>query len=201
MSEVLNKLIHEFQFLPGVGEKTAQRFVHHIFGRDQIKARKFGNTLLNALDTIQRCTQCQNLTDVPLCSLCTDHTRDRQAVCIVEHPANVHTIESTQTFKGLYFVLHGVISPIDGVGPQDLGISILANIITKHQIKEIIIATSTRIEGEATAYYLYDQFSQKTHITRIAHGIPIGDSLEYTNSQTLSRALLDRKPIELEYCE
>ena len=196
MTPKLQKLIHEFQFLPGIGEKTAQRFVHYIFSRQQDRARQFASTLLDALDHIQHCSICRNLSEEDICSLCSGSERDTTTLCVVEHPSNVHIIESTGTYHGRYFVLHGALSPIDGVGPKDIGIDLLANVIQEHHVQELIIATSSKIEGEATAYYLHEQFQQHLKTTRLAYGMPIGGSLDYIDGQTLARALHNRSSMQ-----
>ena len=198
MSPLLQKLIHEFQFLPGIGEKTAQRFVHYIFSRKQPEAQRFCETLLHAIENVKHCHQCQNLSEYDLCKICTSPTRDSSLLCIVEHPSNVMVIEATQSFQGRYFVLHGALSPIDGITPLDLGINKLDDIIQQSGVEEIIIATSSKVEGEATAYYLYESFKDKVKISRLAYGIPIGGSLDYLDGQTLARALIGRQAVQEE---
>lgn len=200
MTPILQKLIHEFQFLPGIGEKTAQRFVHYIFSRYQDRAKSFAETLLRAIETVQHCEQCQNLSELNLCDLCQSSSRDQSLLCVVEHPSNVMMMESTHSFKGLYFVLHGALSPIDGIGPYDLNIDKLDKLIKEKGVKEIIVATSSKIEGEATAYYLYDNFKENILVTRLAYGIPIGGSLDFVDGQTLSRAMSGRQALS-ENCE
>ncbi|MCP8351936.1 recombination mediator RecR [Candidatus Synchoanobacter obligatus] len=194
MTPLLQKLIHSFQFLPGIGEKTAQRFVHHIFGHQKHLAQGFAETLLEAIEKIKHCQRCQNLSEDDLCQICASSERDESILCIVEHPSNVSIFESTQSYDGKYFVLHGVLSPINGVGPQDLGIGKLDILLKQHPIKEVLIATSSKVEGEATAYYLYEYLNDKVaKITRPAHGLPIGGSLDYIDGQTLTRALRGRQ--------
>jgi recombination protein RecR len=196
MTPLLKKLIHEFQFLPGIGEKTAQRFVHYIFSRQHSRARQFATTLLATLDQIQHCHICRNLSETDICSLCNETGRDSQLLCVVEHPSNVHIIEATGTYQGRYFVLHGALSPIDGIGPRDIGIYQLAKVIQQHNTQELIIATSSKIEGEATAYYLHEQFQNILQTTRLAYGMPIGGTLDYIDGQTLARALHNRSSME-----
>lgn len=196
MSPLLQKLIHEFQFLPGIGEKTAQRFVHHIFSRKQADAKRFADTLLYALDNIKHCHICQDLSESDICKLCASSERDSLLLCIVEHPSNVMIMEATQSYKGKYFVLHGALSPIDGIGPSDIGLDKLSDLILNNNVEEIIIATSSKIEGEATAYYIHDTFKQYVKTTRLAYGIPIGGSLDYLDGQTLARALIGRQSIQ-----
>ena len=187
-SPILKKLVNKFQFLPGIGEKTAQRFVHHIFSRYRRQAADLATTLLEAIDKIQHCEMCRHLSETPICSICSNPNRDQSVICVVEHPANIDLIEST-SYKGIYFVLHGALSPIDGITPHDIGLHELMNKVAQNTIREILVATSSKIEGEATAYYIHDQFSQQTKVTRLAYGIPLGGSLDYIDGQTLSRAI------------
>lgn len=187
-SPILKKLINKFQFLPGIGEKTAQRFVHHIFSRYRRQAADLAATLLEAIEQVQHCETCRHLSETPICNICSNPDRDPQVICVVEHPANIDLIEST-SFNGTYFVLHGALSPIDGISPHDLGLHNLMKRIEKGTIQEILVATSSKIEGEATAYYIHDQFSQHAKVTRLAYGIPLGGSLDYIDGQTLSRAI------------
>ncbi len=196
MSKLLAQVIHDIQFLPGIGEKTAQRLIHHIFSRDKQKAHIFANSLLEALEHIKYCRICRNLSEDDVCHICTSQSRDTKSICVVEHPSNVDLIEQTQTFQGLYFVLHGALSPIDGISPEKLGIQALDNMVQTFEAQELIVATSTRIEGEATAYYLSDQFSHKIKVTRLAHGMPLGGSLDFIDSQTLARALNTRHTLD-----
>ena len=196
MTPLLQKLIMEFQFLPGIGEKTAQRFAHYIFSRQTDHARDFANTLLEALDKIKHCEQCRNLSETQICNLCSDTRRDETSICIVEHPSNVQMLESTHSYQGLYFVLHGALSPIDGITPTDLGLHHLDTILATKPIEEIIVATSSKVEGEATAYYIFDQFKDKVKVSRLASGMPIGGTLDYIDGQTLQRALRGRSLIQ-----
>jgi|AntRauTorckE5430_2_1112549.scaffolds.fasta_scaffold00038_44 recombination protein RecR len=200
MSPLLKKLVHEFQFLPGIGEKTAQRFVHFIFSRHHEKAFQFANTLLECLQQIKHCQQCQNLSENKLCDICANTNRDSQILCVVEHPSNILIMEAAQAFKGRYFVLHGALSPIDGIGPKDLHIHKLIQLIETQDIKEIIVATSSKIEGEATAFYLYDQLKDMVLVSRLGYGIPIGGSLDYLDGQTLFRAMSNRQALS-DNCE
>ncbi|UTC24819.1 recombination mediator RecR [Candidatus Comchoanobacter bicostacola] len=196
MSTILKQLVHDFQFLPGVGEKTAQRFAHHIFSKDRTKAYDFVQTLTQALDQVKYCKTCRNLSENDQCDICTSPSRDKSTICIVESPSNIDIIEQSKAYNGLYFVLHGVLSPIEGITAEKIGIPMLAEIISQYEIHEMIIATSTRIEGEATAYYLADQFSDRIKVTRPAHGLPSGGLLDYIDPQTMARALSGRKFID-----
>ena len=146
MSKTLQNLIDNFQFLPGIGEKTAQRLTYYIFSNKQNKAQQFTDALQEALNNVRHCSQCRNLSEAELCDICTCPSRDLNMICIVEHPSNVTQIEQTQSYKGLYFVLHGALSPIDGITPEDLELPKLKSLIQDKRIKELIIATSTKIE-------------------------------------------------------
>lgn len=192
MTPILQKLVAQIQFLPGIGEKTAIRFIHYIFSRHTHAAKDFALTLLEAIEVCGHCERCQTLSETPYCNICSDSRRDPSLICIVEHPSNITQIESTQSYNGLYFVLHGALSPIEGIGPKDLGIHKLHELIKKHHIDEIIIATSSKVEGEATAYYLYEQFQDIAKVTRLAAGIPMGGTLDYIDGQTLRRAFSSR---------
>lgn len=196
MTPILQKLISQFQFLPGIGEKTAQRFSYYIFSRQKEAARQFASTLIEALDNIVHCSQCRNLSETPVCHLCTEPDRDNSLLCIVEHPSNIQILETTQSYKGRYFVLHGALSPIDGITPYDLGLNQLSEYIKESDIQEIIVATSSKVEGEATAYYIYDQFKDTVKVSRLASGMPMGGTLDYIDGQTLKRALRGRSLID-----
>jgi recombination protein RecR len=196
MSKKIDQLIECFQFLPGIGEKTAQRLTYYIFSHGKKHAKKFAEVMIDALQHIQYCSTCRNLTEHHTCEICASDSRDRSKICIVEHPSNVLQIEQTHSYNGLYFVLHGALSPIDGISPEHLQIPNLLKIIQDIGIEEMIIATSTRIEGEATAYYIADQFSDTVKVTRLAHGLPIGGALDFIDSQTLLRAFHARHTFE-----
>lgn len=191
---LLGQLIQSFCCLPGVGAKTAQRMVFFLLQRDRQGARRLAELLLLAVDNIKHCPQCRTFTEEPLCSLCADPARDAGLVCIVENPADVWVVEQTAVFKGLYFVLHGRLSPLDGVGPEELGLDILQQKLAKGTVKELILATNSTVEGEATAYFI-GELARKFQVkaTRIAHGVPMGGELEFIDSGTLSHALNDRK--------
>ncbi|MDC3180811.1 recombination mediator RecR [Gammaproteobacteria bacterium] len=196
MSKKIEQLIKHFQFLPGIGEKTAQRLTYYIFSHGADQARAFAQSMTEALDSIQYCRVCRNLTEQHTCDICNSEHRDKSKICIVEHPSNILQIEQTHSYNGLYFVLHGALSPIDGITPEHLKVSQLLRTINSEGVEEMIIATSTKIEGEATAYYLSEQFKDKVNVTRLAHGLPIGGTLDYIDSQTLLRAFHARHTLE-----
>ncbi|MGI6776796.1 MAG: recombination mediator RecR [Acetivibrionales bacterium] len=190
------KLIEEFEKLPGVGHKTAQRLAFHVLTLPEEKARSLANAIIGAKQKIKYCSFCNNLTDTDTCSICSNPARDPSLICVVEDPRDVVAMERTREFKGLYHVLHGAISPMEGIGPDDIKIKDLLARIRQGGVKEVILATNPNIEGEATAMYiskLLKPFGIKT--SRIAHGIPIGGDLEYADEITLAKALEGRREL------
>lgn len=190
------KLIEQFSKLPGIGRKTAQRLAFHILSIDGEKARALADAILEAKEKIRFCSNCGNLTDIDPCSLCSSKTRDVSAICVVESPKDVISIEKTREFKGLYHILHGSISPMEGIGPDDINIKSLLVRLQSNDVQEVILATNPNIQGEATAMYiskLLKPLGVKT--TRIAHGIPVGGDLEYADEITLARAFEGRHEI------
>ncbi|NLP13191.1 MAG: recombination protein RecR [Clostridium sp.] len=190
------KLIEEFEKLPGIGHKTAQRLAFHVLNMSQEKADRLANAISEAKLKTKSCSVCGNLTDSDVCSLCSSQNRDRSLICVVEDPRDVAAMEKIREFKGLYHVLHGAISPMQGIGPEDIKIKELLERISEGNVKEVIIATNPNIEGEATAMYisrLVKPLGIKT--TRIAHGIPVGGDLEYADEVTLAKALEGRREI------
>ncbi|MDA8442805.1 MAG: recombination mediator RecR [Peptococcaceae bacterium] len=192
--EPMARLIEELAKLPGIGPKTAQRLAFHILNSPMQEAKGLANAVINAKEQIQYCEVCSNLTDVSPCHVCTEQTRDQAMLCVVEHPQDVIAFEKTKEFKGLYHVLHGAISPMDGIGPEKLKIKeLLARTPT---LKEVIVATNSNIEGEATALYLAKLLKPLgVKVTRIAHGLPVGGDLEYADEVTLLRALEGRREL------
>lgn len=192
----LTKLKEYFESLPGIGHKSAERYAYQILKMSDEKATGFANAILEAKSSIRYCERCCNFTDKMTCSVCEDNSRDFSVLCVVEHPRDVDAIERTDEYNGKYHVLHGAISPINGVGPDELHIRNLISRISKEKIKEIILATNPTVEGEATAMYiskLVKPLGVKT--TRLAYGIPVGASLEFADEVTLSRALSGRNEI------
>ncbi len=189
----LQNLIEEFEKLPGIGSKTARRLAYHVINLPKEKTDKFAKAIIDAKANIRYCKECQNFSEDELCSLCTNPTRDKTVICVVEQPKDVLQMERTNEFKGLYHVLHGAISPMDNIGPDDIKIKELLSRITVNNVKEVIMATNPNLEGETTAMYiskLLKPFGVK--VTRIAHGIPVGGELEFADEITLSKALLGR---------
>lgn len=190
------RLIEEFEKLPGIGHKTAQRLAFHVLNMPLEKVERLANVISDAKIKTKYCSICGNLTDTEVCVLCGSNNRDSSVICVVEDPRDVSALERIKEFKGLYHVLHGAISPMDGIGPEDIKIKELLIRIQDKEIKEVIIATNPNIEGEATAMYiskLLKPLGIKT--TRIAHGIPVGGDLEYADEVTLAKALEGRREL------
>lgn len=192
----LTELINQFERLPGIGKKTAQRLAYSIIEQPPERAQKFAEALVNAREKIHFCKCCQALTDLELCQICDDPARDRSTVCVVEEPRDVMAFERTREYHGLYHVLHGVISPLDGVGPDQLRIKELMTRLGSGEINEIIMATNPTVEGEATASYISRLVKPMSiKVTRLAYGIPVGGDLQYADEFTLARALEGRNEI------
>ena len=182
--------------LPGVGPKSAQRMALHLLERDREGARLISDCLRNAIERVHHCRRCNNFSEQELCVLCSSPRRDASLLCIVESPADMMSLEQSATYNGLYFVLMGHLSPLDGIGPEQLGVPRLEALLDKEPIKEVILATNLTVEGEATAHYLGEVArARRIRTTRIAHGVPIGGELEYTDRGTLARALSGRREI------
>lgn len=181
--------------LPGVGPKSAQRMALHLLQRDRDGAQTLANSLIDALEGIGHCQSCRLLCEEDYCSFCQNSQRDRSQICVVENLADVYAIENTNGYKGLYFVLMGHLSPLDGIGPDQLGLTLLDQRLDEGQIKEVIIATNPTVEGEATAHFINDMVCRYDGIvaSRIAHGVPLGGELEYLNGETLSHAFAGRR--------
>lgn len=193
---LLEQLIEALRCLPGVGPKSAQRMAFHILERDRDAARHLAVVLEKACDAIDHCSQCRNLTEGSLCHICENPRRDQGLLCVVESPSDVIAIERATGFRGLYFVLLGRLSPIDGIGPSELGLDDLKTRLKAGQVKELIIATNPTVEGEATAYYLQEMASeQSVPVSRIAHGVPLGGELEYIDQSTLAMAFSTRQSL------
>ena len=193
----LNKLINELSKLPGIGGKTAQRLAFHILALEESEATALANSIVNAKRSLHYCSVCGNLTDTDPCEICSDESRDRTKVCVVETPHDVIAMERIREFKGLYHVLHGAISPVEGIGPNDINLKSLITRLQQHdEIDEIIVATNPNIEGEATAMYIARLLKPSgIKVTRIAHGIPVGGDLEYADEVTLLKAMEGRREI------
>ncbi len=196
-SQLLESAINEFSKLPGIGKKTALRLVLHILKQEKAFAFKFSDTIRHMREEIMYCNSCYNISDNPTCNICADKSRDHSLVCVVESIRDVMAIESTQQYSGVYHVLGGVISPMDGIGPDDLTIEPLNNKLREGKIVELIFALSTTMEGDTTNFYLFKKFSSyNVKMTTIARGVSIGDELEYTDEVTLGRSLINRLPFE-----
>ena len=195
--DLVLELINSLMILPGVGKKSAQRMALYLLDRNKDGASILANTLLDAINNIQRCSNCRMLTSSSICKICNDNSRDSNCICVVESPSDVLAIESTGGFKGKYFVLLGRLSPIDGVGPDELGIGDLINMVEKNNINEIILATSSTVEGDATAIYIKDHI-KNAKVSRISYGIPIGGELEYVDGTTIAKAIEGRIEINVD---
>ena len=198
-SPLLRELVDAFRMLPGVGPKTAQRMALHLLEQDRGRSRMLGEAINKALDHIQNCKLCRNHTEDELCPICSDPRRDASTLCIVESPVDVMALEQSGSYRGRYFVLMGRLSPLDGMGPAEIGMDLLAQRVADEaqQLSEVILATNSTVEGEATAHYIADLLQHSNvAISRIAHGVPMGGELEFVDSGTLSHALAGRKTIE-----
>lgn len=196
-SPLTQQLIEALTCLPGVGPKSAQRMALHLLDRDRQKATRLADILSQAMAKIGRCQRCRNFTENPVCHICAQTSRDPALLCVVETPADVIAIEQAGTYRGFYFLLLGHLSPIDGIGPDDIGIPLLDERLGEGEVKELIIATGTTVEGEATAHFI-SELARKHGVlaSRIAHGVPMGGELEYVDSNTLSLALRGRRVID-----
>jgi recombination protein RecR len=196
VSDLIHQLIDALKCLPGVGPKSAQRMAYHLLERDRHGAQHLADVLKDAVERVGHCDQCRTFTEQPRCHICASNKRDQTQICIVETPADVIAIESATDYRGVYFVLMGHLSPLDGIGPNDIGLDLLAKRLAQNDIAEVILATSTTIEGEATAHYIAEMVSEyKIRVTRIAHGVPIGGELEYVSGSTLSHAFTGRREL------
>lgn len=192
--EPIGRLINEFSKLPGVGKKTAQRYAYKIIGMTDGEAKAFAESIVECKRKVRYCKVCGNFTEEDVCEIC--KRRDGSTICVVKEPKDVIAMEKLHEFKGVYHVLHGVISPMDGVGPNDIRIKELLARVQDGSVQEVIMATNPDVEGEATAMYIAKILKPLgINVTRLAHGIPIGSELEYTDEVTLSRALSERKQI------
>jgi len=196
-SRLLEDAVNEFASLPGIGRKTAFRLVMTLLRRDPEEVRRFGESILKLHEGIHYCSICNNISDTDICSICSDEKRDSSVICVVENIQDVMAVENTRQFRGVYHVLGGIISPIDGIGPSDLRIDSLEGKLRAGGIKELILALSATMEGDTTNYYLYRKLcNYSTLITTLARGVAIGDELEYTDEITLGRALTNRNPYQ-----
>ena len=192
----LNKLIAELSKLPGIGGKTAQRLAFHILSLSDEEAQALANAITDAKASMHYCSVCGNLTDSDVCSVCSDTARDHGTICVVESPRDVSAMERVREYKGVYHVLNGAISPMDGIGPEDINLRSLIVRLQESDVKEVILATNPNIEGEATAMYIAKLIKPAgIKVTRIAHGLPVGGDLEYADEVTLSKAMEGRREL------
>jgi recombination protein RecR len=194
-ANAVDELIDALRCLPGVGPKSAQRMAYHLLQYDQAGAQRLASALARALASVRRCARCNTFTEDELCAICASSKRDPSVLCIVETPADLATMEQTMAYRGLYFVLMGRLSPLDGVGPRDIGLDRLVSRATDGAVKEVVLATNFTNEGEATAHYIGEMLRDRgLKITRIARGIPVGGELEYVDAGTLAQAFYERRP-------
>jgi recombination protein RecR len=196
-SRLLENAVSEFASLPGIGRKTAFRLVMNLLRRKPEDVQRFGESILKLHEEIHYCKICNNISDTEVCTICSDNKRDGSLICVVENIQDVMAIENTGQFKGVYHVLGGIISPVDGIGPSDLKIDSLDERVRNGSVKEVILALSTTMEGDTTNYYLYKRVSKfNVTITTLARGVAIGDELEYTDEITLGKAINNRNPYQ-----
>jgi recombination protein RecR len=192
----LEELIEALRCLPGVGPKAAQRMAFHLMQRDRPGAQRLSMALGRAVQAIRRCASCNSFTEEELCTLCASPKRDRTLLCVVETPADLLMMEQTLAYSGLYFVLMGRLSPLDGIGPREIGLDVLQKRVNAGEVREVIVATNFTNEGEATAHYVGEMLKERDiKVSRIARGIPVGGELEYVDAGTLAQALAERRPV------
>jgi len=195
-SPLIEALIEALRCLPGVGPKSAQRMAFHLLQGERNEARHLARTLSEAVEGIGHCRRCRTLSETPLCNICRSDKRDRSLLCVVESPADVEAVERATGYRGGYFVLMGHLSPLDGIGPEAIGLDLLAERLAEGEIAEVILATNPTVEGEATAHYISDLAAEHNiRSTRLAHGIPMGGELEYIDGNTLSHAFHGRRDL------
>ena len=197
-SQLLEQAVQEFSKLPGIGRKTALRLVLHLLRQDDDDVMQFSEAIARMKQEVQYCHVCHNISDSDVCPICSDPRRDTQTICVVENIQDVMAVENTQQFTGLYHVLGGVISPMDGIGPSDLEIESLVDRVKEGGVKEVILALSSTMEGDTTNFYIFHKLAPFTDVklSIIARGISVGDELEYTDEVTLGRSILNRTPFE-----
>ncbi len=191
---LIDELIDSLRCLPGVGPKSAQRMAYHLLERDRDGGRRIAHAISEAVERVGRCRSCRTLSETEICAQCSDPRRDDSLLCIVESPMDVLALEQSASYRGRYFVLMGHLSPLDGIGPEELGLDILERRLASGEVKEVVLATNTTVEGEATAHFISEMARSKgIRSTRIAHGIPLGGELEYVDSGTLGHAMAGRQ--------
>lgn len=196
-SKLIEAAVNEFSSLPGIGKRTALRLVLYLLRQEEGTVNSFGETLIKVKKDIKYCLECHNISDQPMCGICSDTTRDKSTICIVEDIQDVMAIENTCKYKGVYHILGGIISPMNGIGPDDLNISSLLAKLSGKNVAEIIFALNTTMEGDTTNFYLYKKISPfNIRVSTIARGVAIGDELEYVDDITLGRSIINRTPYE-----
>ncbi len=196
-SKLLENAVSELSKLPGIGRKSALRLALHLLRKDVSEVEAFGNAVIKMRKEIRYCRECHNISDANLCSICASPKRDKSTICVVETTRDVMAIENTGQMSGVYHVLGGIISPMEGIGPEDLNIESLVGRVTEGEVKEILLALPTTIEGDTTNFYLYRKLKDSTlKVTTLARGVSIGDELEFTDEVTLGRSILNRTPYE-----
>jgi len=196
-SRLLENAVNEFSKLPGIGRKSALRLVLHLLRQEQEQVASFGNSLIQLRNEIKHCKVCHNISDTEVCQICSNNSRNTSVICVVENIRDVMSIENTQQYNGLYHVLGGIISPMDGIGPGDLEINSLVERLANSEVIEVILALSTTMEGDTTNFYIYRKLKDlDIKISTLARGVSIGDELEYTDEITLGRSLVNRVPYE-----
>lgn len=192
----IERLIEALRCLPGVGPKSAQRMTYHLLERNRAGGRRLAEALLEAMDKVGNCKRCRTFSETEVCALCASAVRDGALLCVVESPADVAALEQSTGYRGQYFVLMGHLSPLDGIGPKDLGLDLLEARLADGEVRELILATNPTVEGEATAHYIADLARARgVRATRIAHGVPLGGELEYIDGGTLSHAFAGRQEL------
>lgn len=195
-SPLIGRLIEALRCLPGVGPKSAQRMAYHLLERDRDRACRLAAALVEAVEKVGHCRDCRTLTEAEVCPLCSSPRRDRSLLCVVESPTDVQALEHSTGYQGLYFVLLGHLSPLDGIGPEDIGLDRLAARLDSGEVREVILATNPTVEGEATSHYISEMVHARgIRATRIAHGVPLGGELEYVDGGTLSHAFHGRREV------
>ena len=192
----LEALIQALRCLPGVGPKSAQRMAYHLLQRDQDGARRLADSMRKAVDQVRHCNMCNTFTEAEICEICLSGKRDKTLLCVVETPGDLLMMEQTQTYRGLYFVLMGRLSPLDGIGPKDIHLDSLIKRASDGIVKEVILATNFTVEGEATAHYIGELLGEQgLKVSRIARGLPVGGELEYVDAGTLAQAFIERRAV------
>lgn len=196
-ADLIGRLVEALRCLPGVGPKSAQRMAYHVLERDREGGRRLAATLHDAVERVGNCRRCRTLSESEVCVTCADRARDPSLLCVVESPTDKVTIEKGTGYRGQFFVLMGHLSPLDGIGPGDLGLDSLVSRIDEGEVREVILATASTVEGQATAHYINDLIAPRdVRVTRIAHGVPLGGELEFVDQNTLAHAISGRRVYE-----